>query len=128
MFPCQHITRIYIDITDRKYHSKSTIHSYWHVKNHPLYKTSKETIKSSTTISCLGSIETVCDKVSVNTKVPQNGKMKNKETENNNINNTMSTVIFPKKTSIRYSTLHGLCEQFIDNVKENSSLYKLTKI
>ena len=40
--PCIHIARVYMDLIDRMYHNKHTIHPYWHVTYHPLFKEVKK--------------------------------------------------------------------------------------
>ena len=121
--PCIHIARVYMDLIDRMYHNKHTIHPYWHVTYHPLFKEVKNKINGKTSIIGIGTIESFCQKANNRKETDLVGKRPPEE-----MSDILSQIDFPRKPNVRYSTLHGMTQQLIELAKDNASLYKITKL
>ena len=140
LLPCRHIARVYVNIHDRVYEDKETIHPYWHVSNHPLYNSVKSELYNKFDLehtTKLGIFEENEKKQNGNKNSKNDTKqlsdvpksiIDNKEIQNRDLNNLMSKIPYPKTPSRRYAELNGLANKLIDCAKLDKTIFRITKI
>ena len=125
LLPYCHIARVYVNIQDRKYEVRNTVHPYCHISNHPLYKEVQNTMNNSINLCESDSIGLSLDECNGTTDM-QKSETTNNKTED--LNCLLAKIKFPKTQSRRYAELNGMAQQLIDCAKLDRTIFKLTKI
>ena len=108
-----------MELEDRNYWSKETLHPYWYLQNHPLHRNVVYDICDETNISDSSKVGT--GKHSIDNNVAAI-KLRSKDS---NLRHNFSIqdiwqVKFPKKIYARYNELHGLFLQLSDYAKNDN--------